>query len=68
MHDPADDPPIVHPLDTPHISRQMRLDPTPLLIAQPKQVRPHHPIPQTNQVDMESILSCYRSKIIGFWP
>jgi len=44
MHDPADDPPIVHPLDTPHISRQMRLDPTPLLIAQPKQVRPHHPI------------------------
>ena len=51
MHDPADDPPIVHTRDTSHIGRQMRLDPLPLLIAQPEQVLPHDPILQTNQVE-----------------
>jgi uncharacterized protein len=34
--DAADDPAIVHPLDAPHIRRQVRFDPLPLLIAQPK--------------------------------
>jgi hypothetical protein len=32
-HDPADDSPIVRSFDTPHIRRQMRLNPLPLLIA-----------------------------------
>jgi hypothetical protein len=38
MHDPADDPPIVNPLDAANIGRQMRLDPCPLLVVQPKQI------------------------------
>jgi uncharacterized protein len=45
MHDPADDPPIVHPLDTSYIGRQMQFDPIPLFIAQPKQVPAHDPHP-----------------------
>jgi hypothetical protein len=45
MHNAADDAPIVHPFDASHIPRQMRLDPLPLLIAQPKQVPPHDPDP-----------------------
>jgi len=34
MHDAADDPAIVHPLDAPDIRRQARFDPPQLLIAQ----------------------------------
>jgi hypothetical protein len=34
----ADDAAIVHSLDTPHIRWQVRFDPFPLLVAQPKQV------------------------------
>jgi hypothetical protein len=51
MHDPADDSAIVRPLDAPDIRRQVRLDPLPLLIAQPKQVAAHdpNPFPKTNQ-------------------
>jgi glycosyltransferase involved in cell wall biosynthesis len=51
MHDPADDPPIVNPLNATHIGRQMRLNPPPLLIVQPKQIPPHDPdpLPKTNQ-------------------
>jgi hypothetical protein len=45
MHDPADDPTIIDPLYAPNIRRQMRLDPSPLLVAQPKQVRAHDPDP-----------------------
>jgi hypothetical protein len=45
MHDAADDAPIVRSLDTSHIGRQMRFDPLPLLIAQPKQVPAHDPAP-----------------------
>src|SRR5262249_20754380 len=51
MHDAADDSAIVRPLDAPDICRQVRLDPLPLLIAQPKQVAAHdpNPLPKTNQ-------------------
>ena len=45
MDDAADDAPIVRSLDTSNIGRQMRLDPLPLLIAQPKQVLAHDPDP-----------------------
>src|SRR5437899_3114577 len=41
VHDAADDAAIVHPLDAPDIRWQARLDPLPLLIAQPKQVPAH---------------------------
>jgi hypothetical protein len=43
MHDTANDAPIIRPLDTSHICRQMGLEPIPLLVAQPKEVRPHDP-------------------------
>src|SRR6516165_3665740 len=51
MHDAADDSAIVRPLNAPDIRRQVRLDPLPLLIAQPKQVAAHdpNPLPKTNQ-------------------
>jgi len=51
MHNAADDPTIVRPLDAPNIRRQARFDPLPLLIAQPKQVSAHdpNPLPKTNQ-------------------
>jgi len=51
MHNAADDPAIVRSLDAPDIRRQMRFDPLPLLIAQPKQVPAHdpNPLPKTNQ-------------------
>src|SRR5262249_16186949 len=51
MHDAADDSAIVRPLDAPDIRRQVRLDPLPLLIGQPKQVAAHdpNPLPKTNQ-------------------
>src|SRR5262245_49245920 len=51
MHDAADDSAIVRPLDAPDIRRQVRFDPLPLLIAQPKQVIAHdpNPLPKTNQ-------------------
>jgi hypothetical protein len=45
MHDAADDTPIVRSLDTSHIRWQMRLDPPPLLIAQPKKTLAHDPDP-----------------------
>ena len=51
MHNAADDPAIVRSLDAPDIRRQVRFDPLPLLIAQPKQVPAHdpNPLPKTNQ-------------------
>jgi hypothetical protein len=36
MHDAADDPAIVRSLLAARVSRQVRLDPPPLLIAQPE--------------------------------
>src|SRR5262249_16308499 len=51
MHDAADDSAIIRPLDAPDIRRQVRLDPRPLRIGQPKQVAAHdpNPLPKTNQ-------------------
>jgi hypothetical protein len=51
MHDAANDAAVVCPLDAPYIRRQMRFDPSPLLVAQPKQIPAHNPdpLPTTNQ-------------------
>ena len=50
MHDAADDAAVVRPLDAPYIRRQVWFDPSPLLVAQPKQVPAHNPdpLPTTN--------------------
>jgi hypothetical protein len=55
MHNPADDPTIIDPLYAPNIRRQMRLDPSPLLLAQPKQVRSHDPDPFQNESESYGI-------------
>jgi hypothetical protein len=51
VHNAADDAAIVRSLDTPYIRRQVRFDPLPLLVAQPKQIPAHDPdpLPKTNQ-------------------
>jgi hypothetical protein len=51
MHDAADDAAIVDALNATYIRRQMRFDPLPLLVVQPKQIPPHDPdpLPKTNQ-------------------
>jgi hypothetical protein len=49
VHNPADDAPIVYPFDTANIGRQMRLDPSPLPVAQPKQIPAHDPDPFQNE-------------------
>jgi hypothetical protein len=71
MHDAADDAAVVRPLNAPYIHRQMRFDPSPLLVAQPKQVPAHNPdpLPKTNQdriVKAEKLMSSDPSTIIRF--
>ena len=50
MHDAADDAPIIRPRNAPYIRRQLRFDPLPLLIAQPKQFLRTIPIPFQKRV------------------
>jgi hypothetical protein len=68
MDDAADNAAIVRLLDTPHICRQVRFDPQPLLIIEPKQIPAQLPIPKNESRRIESGLSCFRSRIIEFWP
>src|SRR4029077_15136168 len=72
LHDAANDAAIVHPLDAPDIRRQVRFDPLPLLIAQPKQVPAHdpNPLPKTNQdriVRAEKLMSSDPNSTASFW-
>src|SRR5262245_16035561 len=64
MHDAADDPAIVRSLDAPDIRRQVRFDPIPLLIAQPKQVAAHDASPSKN----ESGSYCQSAKLMSSDP
>jgi hypothetical protein len=66
MDDAADNAAVVRPRDTPYIAWQVRLDPLPLLITEPKQIPAHGPIPKYESRRMESGLYCLRSRIIGF--
>ena len=45
VYDAADNPPIIDPLYTANVGRQVRLDPSPLLVTHPKQIPAHDPIP-----------------------
>jgi hypothetical protein len=60
MYDAADDPAIVRPLNTSHIRWQVRFDPLPLLIAEPKQIPAHGPIPKKR-------ITSYGIRIVGAW-
>jgi hypothetical protein len=69
MHDPANDAAVVCPLDATDVRRQTRLDPSPLLIAQPKQIPAHgpDPLPKTNQdriVRAEKLMSSDPSNLL----
>jgi hypothetical protein len=69
MHNAADDATIVRPLDAAYIRRQMRFDPPPLLVAQPKQVPAHdpNPLPKKNQdriVRAEELMSSDPSMLV----
>jgi hypothetical protein len=70
VYNAADNATIVLPLDTAHIGRQVRLDPLPLRIAQPKQIPAHDPIlPQENQyriVTAENLMSSH-PRFCGDW-
>jgi hypothetical protein len=71
VHDATDDPAIIYSLDPPYIRRQLRLDPPPLLIAQPKQVRAHdpNPFPKENQdriVGSKELMSSDPSQFGGY--
>jgi len=52
VYDAADNAPIVLPLDTAHISWQVRFDPTPLFVAQPKQIPAHDPNPSPKRISI----------------
>jgi hypothetical protein len=62
MYDAADHAPVVHPLLAAHVGRQMRLDPTPLFVAQPKEIPAHDPILS----EKESVSYCLTRKINEF--
>src|SRR6185312_9317294 len=55
VHDTADNSTIINSLDTSYIRRQMRPNPPPLLIAQPKQVLAHDPDPPKAESDAYGI-------------
>jgi hypothetical protein len=50
VYDAADDATIIYSLHTTNICRQMRLDPLPLLVAQPEKVPAHDPDPSQKRI------------------
>jgi hypothetical protein len=50
VYDAADDATIIYSLHTANICRQMRLDPLPLLVAQPEKVPAHDPDPPKKRI------------------
>jgi hypothetical protein len=65
MQDAADHPPIIDPFLAAHIGRQMRLDPSPLLIAEPKQVAAHSSVLLAST---ESLSDSLINRFIEFRP
>jgi hypothetical protein len=41
MQDAADHPPVINPILAAHVRRKQRLNPPPLIVAQPEQIAPH---------------------------
>jgi hypothetical protein len=63
MHDAADDPSIIHPVRTRPVPGQERLDPRPLLVAEPK-FAGHNPPPLRVNHDFQRAIN----RLIGFSP
>ena len=70
MDDPADDTAIVNSLYATDIGRQMRLDPKPLLVAQPKQIPAHDPGPFPKRIRTVWNQDCVNAaaKLMSFDP
>src|SRR3954469_17385271 len=68
MHDTADDAAVVGSLHTPHIRRQVRFDPLPLLITEPKQIPAHGQIPQRRITSYGIRIVLARQQINEFSP
>jgi hypothetical protein len=73
VYNAADNAAIVLPLDTAHIGWQVKFDPLPLLIAQPKQIPAHdpNPSPKENQyriVTAEKLMSSHPSLVLRGAP
>jgi len=66
MQDAADHSPIVHPILAAHVGRQVRLDPLPLFIVEPVQIRPHHLCSRLTAENQQPIL--FATKLLGFDP
>jgi hypothetical protein len=52
VYDAADNAPIVLPFDTAYIGWQVRFNPLPLLVAQPKQIPAHDPNPSLTRISI----------------
>jgi hypothetical protein len=65
MQDAADHTTVVHTILAPYVCRQMRLDLTPLFIAQPKQIAPHR-LCSESIVQSESATDSTGNAFIGF--
>lgn len=63
MQNAADHPTVVRPFLAAHISRKQRLDPLPLIVAQPEQVAPHLLCSLDRR---ESATDSNRNRFIGF--
>jgi hypothetical protein len=49
MQNAADHTPVIDAFLTSHVPWQMRLDPTPLLVTEPKQITSHLPAPESSK-------------------
>jgi hypothetical protein len=49
MQNAADHPPVIDTCLTAHVAWQMRLDPAPLLVTEPKQIASHLPAPESRK-------------------
>jgi hypothetical protein len=67
VYDATDHPAVVDAILAAHIRRQMWLDLPPLLIAQPKQIAPHHPALESRRL-RESATDSANNDFIGFSP
>jgi len=65
VHDAADDPSVIDPLLAPNVGRQIRCDPHPLLVAQPKTGCSASSVLLART---ESSSNSTINNFIGFWP
>jgi len=68
MDDAANHAAIIHPRLAAHVFRQMRLDLTPLFVAQPKQVAPHPLLCSESSAEANQQPIQLATTLLGFDP